>query len=238
MGLVQTLLKVVFYAAIGAVLCIAGAAYFFMTWEPDRDDFPLRGIDVSHHQGVIDWALVSGDDVAFAYIKASEGGDFQDSAFLSNWNGAAAVGLARGAYHFFSLCKGGPEQARNFLRVLPKDGAMLPPVLDLEFEGNCPRRPPVEEVLQDISAFVTAVEQATGRRVMIYAPKDFHLRYLKDHNLNRQIWARSLWRSPDYVPDWTVWQYHQRGAIRGIDGDVDLNILNAGITVNDLLENE
>ena len=63
------------------IAAIAGGAAFAWLWwfgkyEPDPSRYPMRGIDVSHHQGAIDWRAVARDDVAFAYIKASEGRDF------------------------------------------------------------------------------------------------------------------------------------------------------------------
>ncbi len=236
MPFLQSTLKFLFYAALGAVLSIGGAAVFFMTWEPDRDLYPVRGIDVSHHQGAIDWALVSGDDVAFVYMKASEGEDFQDQAFAANWRSAGDVGLSRGAYHFFSLCKPGAVQAENLLKVLPVGEVMLPPVLDLEFEGNCRRRLPADELLAEISAFVARVEQASGHRVMLYAPEEVFLAYLSGRGLSRPLWARSIWHSPGYANDWSLWQYHQRGSVRGIEGDVDLNVLADGVTLDTLVK--
>lgn len=205
-----------------------------MSWEPDRDDFPLRGVDVSHHRGDIDWSKVAQSDISFAYMKASEGGDFKDGAFARNWAGAGAAGLARGAYHYFSLCKSGRQQAENFLSVLPDDPDMLAPVLDLEFTGNCAKRPPVEVVLQDISDFVLRVEQARGKEVIFYAPDEFYQVYLKGKGLNRRLWARSIWHSPAYTRTWTLWQYQDRGMVDGISGYVDLNVLNEGVTVSDL----
>lgn len=234
MNFLQAVLRTLFYVAVGGVISIVGAAFFFMNWQPDRDEFSIRGVDVSHHQGEINWAEVASDDVAFAYIKASEGGDFKDGAFNRNWAGAGSAGLARGAYHYFSLCKAGATQARNFIDVLPDDPDMLAPVLDLEFDGNCARRPPVEEVLAEISAFVALVEPAVGKRVIFYAPEEFYLKYLKGQGLNRRLWARSIWHSPAYSNDWTLWQYHQRGAIAGISGDVDLNVLQGELSIEDL----
>ena len=129
MNFLQAVLRTLFYVAVGGVISIVGAAFFFMNWEPDRNQYTIRGIDISHHQGDIDWAQVAADDIAFVYMKATEGGDFKDRAFARNWAGAGGAGLARGAYHFFSLCKSGREQAQNFLSVLPQDSDMLAPVV-------------------------------------------------------------------------------------------------------------
>jgi lysozyme len=234
MNFLQAIFRTVFYVVVGGVISIAGAAFFFMNWEPDRDEFPTRGIDVSHHLGEIDWDRVSADDVSFVYMKASEGGDFKDGAFARNWAGAGGAGLARGAYHYFSLCKSGVEQAANFLSVLPDDPQMLAPVLDLEFTGNCTKRPPVDVVLGEISDFVTRVEQSAGKQVIFYAPEEFFRAYLKGQGLNRRLWTRSIWHSPSYSKDWILWQYQDSGMVDGISGNVDLNVLNADMTVDAL----
>tara|TARA_Y100001933_G_scaffold248756_1_gene283035 strand:+ start:378 stop:620 length:243 start_codon:yes stop_codon:yes gene_type:complete len=61
----------------------------------------LFGIDVSHHQGAIDWAKVKAAGVHYCFMKATEGSTFKDKRFDFNWNQAKAHGIIRGAYHFF-----------------------------------------------------------------------------------------------------------------------------------------
>ena len=61
---------------------------------------PVHGIDVSKYQGPINWPQARANGVNFAFIKATEGGDRLDSGFAGHWRGAAAAGVARGAYHF------------------------------------------------------------------------------------------------------------------------------------------
>src|SRR5207302_8396959 len=108
--------------------------------------FPVRGVDVSHHQGFVGWFEASLHDVKFAYIKATEGTDYRDPQFLYNWSQCPYDGIARGAYHFFNFCAPGKAQARNFLQVVPADPKALPPALDLEFSGNCRRTPSRAEI--------------------------------------------------------------------------------------------
>jgi len=117
---------------------------------------------VSNHQAQIDWQTVAGDKIDFAYIKATEGGDFVDDWFESNWAGAQAAGLEVGAYHFFTLCRAGAEQAANFLDVVPVADDQLPAALDLEMPGNCAQRPPVEWVRQEVAIWLDEVGRATG----------------------------------------------------------------------------
>src|SRR3954470_16000189 len=76
-------------------------------WHPSERHYPSQGIDVSHHQGHIAWAKLPRQGVDFAYIKATEGADYVDRRFSINWRAAHAVGIRRGAYHFFTLCRSG-----------------------------------------------------------------------------------------------------------------------------------
>ena len=131
--------------AISAVLlflCLGGTAFFAYTHGvfrfnyPSASSFSSEGIDVSHHQGEIDWPSIPKERISFAYIKATEGGDWKDKNFLSNWNGAKQAGLKVGAYHFFTLCRNGKTQARNFIDYVPNESSMLAPVIDLEYVGN------------------------------------------------------------------------------------------------------
>ncbi|KRA17469.1 GH25 family lysozyme [Lysobacter sp. Root604] len=206
-------------ALLGAVV----AWQWFLHWQPDRARYPLRGIDVSHHQGAIDWRAVAADDVAFAYLKASEGGDHRDRRFDQNRRDARAAGLAVGAYHFFTWCKPGAEQARNFLAAAAPSAHDLPPALDLEFGGNCGRNPDGTQLRRELDAYLSQVEAAYGQPALLYVTPEFLAAHQRDLP-PRALWRRAIVRKPDASADWVVWQYHNRGRVRGIDGPVDLNV--------------
>lgn len=213
-------------AAVLIVLATAGAggAYLYvMSYSPDRDRYPVRGIDVSNHQGRIDWERVAADDVAFAIIKATEGGDFVDKSFRRNIAEARAAGLAVGAYHFFTFCRPGAEQARNFMATVPRDGPLLPPVVDIEFGGNCKTRPTADELVAELNAFLRPVEAAFGQPAVVYVIGQAEEAYgaaLPD----RRRWVRSLIQHPGHE-DWMYWQFHNSGSVDGIEGPVDLNVM-------------
>nr|WP_217497729.1 GH25 family lysozyme [Lysobacter enzymogenes] len=105
-------MRTVAVAATALAIGIA-ARWWFLHWQPDRARYPLRGIDVSHHQGAIDWRAVARDAVAFAYLKASEGGDHRDRRYAANARDARAAGVAVGAYHFFTFCRDGGRRRRT-----------------------------------------------------------------------------------------------------------------------------
>lgn len=213
-------------ALVAAVLAFSGWRWF-REYRPDPARYPLRGIDVSHHQGRIDWPRVAADDVAFAYLKATEGGDYRDDAFARNWDAARAAGLAVGAYHFFTFCRPGAEQADNVLATVPAAADALPLVVDLEFGGNCGRVPAPADLRGELDAFLARVEPARGHRVVFYVTAEFLDAYGAALP-PRALWRRSLLREPEPLARWVLWQYHNRGRVDGIDGPVDLDVFFAG----------
>lgn len=207
---------------------------------------PMIGIDVSHHQKIIDWHAVQSAGVAFAYIKASEGADFRDPSFATNWQGARIVGLPRGAYHFFSAVTPGEAQAENFLNSVPSAIVpTLPPALDLEIPRSGVLRERAE-MLREIGAWLSVIETEMKRPAILYTTKEFYLRYLEGSDLVNTIagtgagghglWLRSIGAEPDYGPEWTIWQYDDSGRVDGIDGPVDRNRLRDGIVMETLMK--
>jgi lysozyme len=147
---------------------------------PSVTRFPIQGVDVSHHQASINWQEVAKTaNIRFAFIKATEGGNYKDPFFAANWENSRKVGLARGAYHFFTFCRPGTEQARNYLETVPRDEDAMPVTLDLEFGGNCDRHPTKDELVREIQAFVVEVQKTDPRQPIFYATPEFFREYLE-----------------------------------------------------------
>lgn len=218
-------------ASLAALLALAVADHLGWTWNrPDPRRFPVRGIDVSHHQGPIDWRSVASERwVRFAYVKATEGDDWTDPAFAPNWNGARSAGLRVGAYHFFTFCSSGAAQARQFLAVVPRDPRALPAALDVEGGGRC-ARPPRAAILRELRAWCDAVEAATGKRPVVYVTEDSYRRILSGSGMKNRLWIRDLVREPSPAAGeaWSLWQWHSRGRVRGVRGRVDLDAYRGG----------
>jgi lysozyme len=212
---------------LAAFAVIAGGLMWIaIHWSPSRARFPVQGIDVSHHNGEIAWPTVAADGVDFAYIKATEGADMHDPRFLDNWNGAARAGMLRGAYHFFTLCRLASDQATNFIAHVPRDPQALPAAVDLEFGGNCSERPSREVLLQEVAAFIKAVEAHTGKPVVLYLTKEFDAHYQVSGAINRQLWLRSLVFQPAFgARPWAMWQASSFRSVAGISGRVDWNLV-------------
>jgi lysozyme len=191
---------------------------------PDRDRFPVHGIDVSHHQGAIDWARVKASGQTFVFLKATEGADFRDTRFAENWRGARAEGLVTGAYHFFTFCSPGVAQADNFLAVAPQDEPVLPLAVDVEFTGNCVGWESVPQIQSELVAFVEHVRARAGSPPLLYTTEEVRLELLPNELQQHPYWVRSLWGEPSAEIDWHFWQYSDTGSVPGIRGEVDLNV--------------
>ncbi|MCU1369907.1 MAG: glycosyl hydrolase 25 family protein [Ilumatobacteraceae bacterium] len=211
----------------GALVLVAATALTWFWYLPNhRSDLrpgERYGVDVSRHQNEIDWDRVADDNIDFAYIKASEGGDLVDERFTENWKDAGGAGLDRGAYHYFTLCRPGDEQAANFLATLP-GGAELPPALDLEIAGNCSDRPDEATVAAEVAAFIEAIESETGEKVVLYIGDDWQARYPVAGSDERPRWARRIHRRP-LTDDWWLWQFSATSRVDGIAGHTDLNVM-------------
>ena len=209
------------------VLVVLAAAWWFLwlpAWRPDLDPGERYGIDVSTHQGSIDWMRVAHDHITFAYIKATEGADHVDDRFAANWEGAGSAGLDRGAYHFFTLCTPGAAQATNFLATAPRETYALAPAVDLELAGNCGQRPDPETVRRELRTFIDAVESAWGQPVVLYVGEDFERRYHVQSRLGRLLWVQRFLLRPD-TDGWAVWQAQGFASVDGVAGDVDLDVM-------------
>ncbi|MEF2074208.1 glycoside hydrolase family 25 protein [Consotaella aegiceratis] len=193
-------------------------------------DYPVHGIDVAKYQGPIDWSAAKRAGVTFAYLKATEGGDRVDDRFAENWAGAKKAGIARGAYHFFYLCRPGIEQARWFIRNVPKDEDALPPVLDVEWTPDsptCTRRPPRDELVKEMSDFLDALEDYYGVKPIIYVPIDVHRERLVGAFPRHEFWLRAVADHPLNVYEnrsFRFWQWTGTGTVPGVAGEVDRNV--------------
>ena len=161
-------------AVITAVAIIPAELFMngFIKVNPSKEEYAVRGVDVSSYQGKIDWQTLSEQGIDFAFIKATEGSSFADRNFEYNCTEVRKTPLRWGAYHFFSYDSSGDTQADNFIKTVPVTENMLPPVIDLEFYGDYTKSPKSRDevakelhmLLQNLTAPIFQVNMTT----MIY----------------------------------------------------------------------
>ncbi|MBQ3295043.1 MAG: hypothetical protein IJH00_00960 [Erysipelotrichaceae bacterium] len=214
---------------------------FINRWFVDEKNSVI-GVDVSSYQADIDMNELKNQNIEFIYIKATEGSSMQDNRFTQNWEKAKKTGLLSGAYHFFSYDSKGETQAQNFINTLGKDlkGHLLP-VVDVEYYGDKEENPPLkEDVIRELKIFLELLEKEYGVKPMIYTRSDIYKKYLKGEFDGYKKWISSLYTpiSWNYRDDWYIWQYLNRGELKGYSGGeryIDLNILNKNKKLEELI---
>lgn len=195
---------------------------WFKTSPPyvDPDRYPVRGIDISSHNGMMNLEAAKADGIEFCYIKASEGADFRDANFRLNYGKARHAGLKVGAYHYFRFDKDGVEQALNLIGAVGYRRLDLGVAVDVEEAGNT-RNVPQDSILDRLTRMAEYLHMR-GYRVIFYSNKDGYYDYLQKAVPGSPLWICSFNRTPINA-DWTFWQYDHHGKVAGIKGDVDLN---------------
>lgn len=188
----------------------------------------LKGIDVSHWQGHIDWQAVKDSGICFAILKAggSDDGFYTDRNFEENYQGAKSVGINVGAYYFvgpdFKSSEDGLADAERFLKIVEGKEFEYPLFVDIESTD-----PSDEEGVTDAAIAFLDVLQNKGYLAGIYGSdiSTYDDRLVAERLIKYSKWvAKYSDNPPSYVKDYEIWQYSSSGHVAGIKGNVDMNI--------------
>jgi lysozyme len=192
----------------------------------------IRGLDVSHFQGTVDWPQVAQAGYAFAFIKATEGITYVDPMFAANWAGAKAAGLLRGAYHFFEANDDAQQQAENFLNAVALEPGDLPPVLDVE-SSSASAKVPTATIIQRVAAWLQAVQQATGLTPILYTNASYWNSLRTEQFGAYPLWLAEYGVATPVLPkgwtSWAFWQFTQSGEVPGIATAADLDLFQGSL---------
>ena len=186
----------------------------------DPEQFPVRGFDISAHNGYANLQAAADAGYKFVFIKASEGVNFRDENFVLNYKKARHAGLKTGAYHYFRFDRDGVEQAKNFLRVVASRPLELGLAIDVEDHGNAVGVP--MDSIQDRLDRMIEYLNMCGYRVTLYSNRTGYEKYIMDRYPGFPLWICQF-TDNSMNTDWTYWQYDHHGRVPGIKGDVDLN---------------
>ena len=194
-----------------------------------------RGVDVSQFQGDIDWQAVYDSGVRFAVLRAGgryygSGELYSDDKFLENLEGARSAGLRVGAYFFSQAIsvEEAREEARYVLELIGDRELDLPVFFDWERVVDSDARTHALDNETLTECAVTFCEEMKaagfGPGVYVYNDTGYHgydLSRLQDY----MLWCAGVGSYPYFYYAHTVWQYSFRGAVPGINGDCDLNMM-------------
>ena len=189
------------------------------------------GIDVSEYQGKISWSYVDTLEkkypIHFVFIRATVGKDRQDYQFETNWLGAKANKMIRGAYHYYRPNENSLEQAELFISTVQLQKGDLPPVLDIE---KLPKNQSIENLKIGLKRWLKAVESHYGVRPIIYTGERYYNDFLKEEFADYLFWiANYNFYREEIDSDWLFWQFTEKASVPGIKGNVDVNIYNGDL---------
>jgi lysozyme len=191
--------------------------------------YNTHGIDISHHNGVIDWEKVNSFNehpaaVNFCFAKATEGSDLVDPEFERNWLEMRQKGIRRGAYHFFNLKSDPRLQALNYILNVKLSKGDLAPVLDWE---TTTRGKSKKAIIKNAKIWLDIVEKHYGIKPIIYTNKHIYNDYIKEHFADYPLWI-SHYEVPELVgydlSKVYFWQHSMKGQVEGIESLVDFNV--------------
>lgn len=186
----------------------------------------LKGIDVSEHQGIIDWTKVAKAGIDFAIIRAGYGRELgqKDKYFERNYVGAKAAGIKVGAYwySYANSVERGEQEARTCLKVLEGKTFELPIFFDQEYEKSILALS--NKTRTDIVLKFLETVKGAGRKVGLYSSTNFITTKLQVNRLTAYpLWLAEYGSKLHYTGKVWAWQYTSKGRVAGIKGNVDCN---------------
>lgn len=192
------------------------------------------GFDISHYQNKedISWDSLSIGNktipLEFVVMRATMGNRNADKHFDDFWEIAKKQELIRGAYHFYRADEDPVRQANNFLENVKLESGDLPPILDIE---KIPKRKTNEKLVEDLKVWCRIVEEAYGKKPIIYTYYHYYKDFLKGEFDDYPLWLANYNDVPAPSPDyeWDFWQFTENGIVHGINTKVDLDIYNGSL---------
>lgn len=211
--------------AIGATMAGRFIGSHERSVDIDTTIYTVRGVDISAHNGDVDFDSLRASGIDFVYIKASEGATWRDARFEDNYRRALGSGMAVGVYHYFRFDVEGWRQSVNIMRAINGRHLDLPVAIDVEEWANS-TRPSTEHIVTQLRSMVELLRQG-GREVIIYTNLSGYYRFIRGHFDDVPLWICSFRDEPLHdASRWTLWQHSHEGRARGVDGKVDLNTFN------------
>ncbi len=183
-----------------------------------------KGIDISHHQGDIDFDKLKGN-IDFAMVRTSYGSFYEDRKYKQNINGLEKINVPYGLYHFSYATNvySAKKEAQGFLNLIKNYKPTYPVVIDIESSNETSNLR--SDTLVDIANTFCKTVQDAGYYVMIYANLDYFKNKLNSNVLDEyDKWLAEWKNNPTYNKPFGMWQYTSKGSIPGINGNVDLDI--------------
>jgi GH25 family lysozyme M1 (1,4-beta-N-acetylmuramidase) len=195
----------------------------------------VRGVDVAHYQGTIDWKRARNAGIGFAFASVGDGAGYVDPTFGDNWRHTKDAGVVRGAYQFFRPTQDPKAQADLLVHQIEHAGGLhdgdLPPALDIETSDGASD----STVVNHAKTWLEHVEHALHRTPVVYVSPGFWSGLGNPSSFGKYpLWVANWGVSCPSLPggSWSqfaFWQYSDHGSVPGIPGTVDLDRFNGSM---------
>lgn len=182
-----------------------------------------KGIDISHHQGDIDFNKLKGN-IDFAMVRTSYGDFHVDNKYKRNIDGLEKINVPYGLYHFSYATnkEDAKREAEGFIKLIKNYKPLYPVVIDIESSQRT--KDVSKDTLVDIANTFCKIVQESGYYVMIYANLNYFETKLNSPVLNKYDKWVAEWRNSLTYKNAGMWQYSSKGRLPGIGTNVDLDI--------------
>lgn len=197
---------------------------------PDAAEY---GIDVSHHNGKIDWERVKETPLLFVYVKATEGATYVDNRYKENFRSAKKAGYKVGSYHFFRMTSSAHDQFANFKKTVDREKQDLIPMVDVETSDKYSAK----ELRDSLNVFIGLVREYYGVRPMIYATNRSYNELCGGLYPSYHLYIGRYGDNPPVIKgsgQYSIWQYTEKGRIEGIPKPVDMARFNPIYSIKDV----
>ncbi|ONI42816.1 hypothetical protein AN640_07080 [Candidatus Epulonipiscium fishelsonii] len=194
----------------------------------------LKGLDVSHWQGYVNFNDVKGDGIEVVYIKVAQGSNYQDPMWLQNYNNAKNAGLNVGFYHYITAANNeeAVQQAEYFYSLIKDKDYECLPVMEYTDTPEISNY----EINRVVATYLNTLKNLTESNIAIYTDEDRVENLWEAYLSEYPLWIAEYAGEAPYLGHWNNWagfQYTETGSIYGIDGkEVDLNYFKDTIFVD------
>ena len=217
----------IFMCIVIATICVYPMGKMGI-WAASKEDIRLEGIDVSYHQGSINWSKVKAAGIDYAILRCGFGQDLvnqDDSMWEKNADACTELGIPFGAYLYSYATTEAKAvgEAKHVLRLIENYDLQYPVYYDIEDASQ--KKLGKEKLGKIAKAFADVIEDA-GYEVGIYASYSWFNSYLTaDVFDNYSRWVARYNTYCGYEKDYHMWQYSSSGKVNGVSGNVDMDYL-------------
>ena len=192
---------------LAAIMAAAWGWWQTLGWQPSREEFPTQGALIGAADGVVEFRELRGRGAEFVYLEASSGAGDRDVRFARNFAEVEDIQLPHGVVHTYDPCVSAQRQAANFVTIVPRDAALLPPAIKLDKLASACGDPIIEAGLEsELTTFINQVEGHTGQPVVLKVSAAFEAEYGIASRIERNLWLERDFLQPDYAGrPWTIW---------------------------------